>query len=73
MTIPSRDYGAIESEVKKLIDPGFIKEEQYPTWVANIVPISKKNGKIQICIDFRNLNAACSKDEFPLSIIDVMI
>ena len=64
---------AIQSEVKKLIYSGFIREEQHPDWVANIVPIAKKNGKIQICIDFHDLNEACSKDEFPLPITDVMI
>ena len=64
---------AIQSEVKKLIDSGFIREEQHPDWVANIVPVAKKNGKIRICIDFHDLNEACPKDEFPLSITDVMI
>src|SRR4051812_49926100 len=64
---------AIETEVKKLIDSGFIREEQHPDWVANIVPVAKKNGKIRICIDFRSLNDACPKDEFPLPITDVMI
>ena len=64
---------AIQSEVKKLIDSGFIREEQHPDWVANIVPVIKKIGKIQICIDFRDLNVACPKDEFPLAITDVMI
>jgi len=64
---------AIQSEVKKLIDYGFIREEQYPDWVANIVPVTKKNGKIWVCIDFCDLNEACPKDEFPLQITDVMI
>ena len=64
---------AIQSEVKKLIDSGFIREEQHPDWVANIVPVAKKNGKIRICIDFRDLNESCPKDEFPLLITDVMI
>jgi len=64
---------AIKSEVKKLIDFGFIREEQHPDWVTNIVPLPKKNGKIQICTDYRNLNIACPKDEFPLPITDVMI
>ena len=64
---------AIQSEVRKLIDSGFIREEQHPDWVANIVPVAKKNGKIRICIDFRDLNEACPKDEFPLPITDVMI
>jgi len=64
---------AIQSKVKKLIDSGFIREEQHPDWVANIVPVTKKNGKIKVCIDFRDLNEACPKDEFPFPITDVMI
>ena len=63
----------IETEANKLIECSFIREEHYPDWVANIVPILKKNGKIQICIDFHDLNSACPKDEFPLPITDVMI
>ena len=54
----------IELEVKKLIDSGFVREEQDPEWVANIVFVPKKNEKIRIYIDYRNLNAACPKDEF---------
>ena len=64
---------AIQSEVKKLIDSGFIREEQHPDWVANIVPVVKNNGKIRICIDFRDLNEAYPKDEFPFPITDIMI
>jgi len=64
---------AIQSEVKKLIDSSFIRKEQHPDWVANIVPVTKKKWKIRVCIDFRDLNEACPKDEFPLPITDVMI
>ena len=64
---------SIESEVKKLINSSFIREKQHPDWVANIVHVPKKNGKIRICIDYRDLNAACPKDEFSLPITDVMI
>jgi len=64
---------AIEAEVKKLIDSGFVRKEQHPDRVTNIVPVPKKNGKIRICIDYRDLNAACLKDEFPLPITDVII
>jgi len=64
---------AIEAEVYKLIACGFIREEHHPDWVANIVPVLKKNEKIRICINYRDLNTACPKDEFPLPITDVMI
>ena len=63
---------AIELEVKKLIDSEFVREEQYHDWVVNIVPILKKNRKIQIRIDYRDLNVTCPKDEFFLPIMNVL-
>jgi len=51
----------IQSEVKKLIDSGFIREEQHLDWVANIIPVTKKNEKIRVCIDFHDLNGPILK------------
>ena len=73
MMVLSKNNGSNPVGVKKLINSDFIREEQHPDWVANIVPVTKKNRKIRICIDFRDLNEACPKDEFPLPITDVMI
>ena len=64
---------AIKSEVRKLIDFDFIREEKHPDWFANIIPVPKKNEKIRICIDFPDLNVAYPKYELPLPIMDVMI
>ncbi|GAA0154978.1 hypothetical protein LIER_12810 [Lithospermum erythrorhizon] len=36
---------SIEAKVNKLIEKGFIREVQYPMWLANIVPVRKKNWK----------------------------
>ncbi|XP_059664216.1 uncharacterized protein LOC132309992 [Cornus florida] len=63
----------IKEEVQKLLDAGFIKPIIHPTWLANIVPVQKKNRQIRVCVDFRDLNKACPKDDFPLSIIDTLI
>ena len=63
----------ITQEVKKLLSAGFIKLIQHPWWLSNIVPVKKKNGKIRCCVDFRNLNKACPKDEFPLPNMDLLI
>uniref|UniRef100_A0A2N9GEB1 Integrase catalytic domain-containing protein n=1 Tax=Fagus sylvatica TaxID=28930 RepID=A0A2N9GEB1_FAGSY len=63
----------ITQEVKKLLSAGFIKPIQHPRWLSNIVPVKKKNGQIQCCVDFRNLNKACPKDEFPLPNMDLLI
>ncbi|PKU59880.1 hypothetical protein MA16_Dca028176 [Dendrobium catenatum] len=61
------------AETKKLIDAGFIREEKYAYWITNIVPVKKKNGQIRICIDFRDLNKACPKDDFPLSVSELLV
>ena len=37
-----------------------------PKWLANMVPMKNKGGQTKICVDFRDLNKTCSKDEFPL-------
>ena len=37
------------------------------------MPVKKKNGQIRCCIDFRNLNKVCPKDEFPLPNMDLLI
>ncbi|KAL0461140.1 UNVERIFIED_CONTAM: Transposon Tf2-12 polyprotein [Sesamum latifolium] len=63
----------IETEVNKLIDAGFIREVKYATWISSIVSVNKKNSQIWICVDFRDLNKACPKDDFPLPIIELMV
>lgn len=56
----------IKVEVGKLLKVGFIEEIKCPKWLADIVPMKNKGGQIRICVDFRDLNKTCSKDEFPL-------
>ena len=63
----------IVKEVQKLLVVGFIKPIQHPYWRSNIVPVKKKNGQIRCCVDFRNLNRVCPKDEFPLLNMDLLI
>ena len=35
-----------KKEVKKQFDVGFLAVARYPEWVANIVPVPKKDGKV---------------------------
>ncbi|KAK4392800.1 hypothetical protein Sango_2057800 [Sesamum angolense] len=63
----------IEGEVNKLIEVGFIREVKYPMWISSIVPVRKKNRQIRVCVDFRDLNNSCPKDDFPLPIVELMI
>jgi uncharacterized protein YehS (DUF1456 family) len=66
-------FPQIEAEVNKLEQAGFIREVQFPKWIANIVPIKKKNGQIRVCVDFKDLNRACPKDDFPLPNTKLMV
>ena len=52
---------------------GFIKLVHQVRWIANVVPVPKKDGKVRMCVDFTNLNKACHKNDFPLPHIDVLV
>ena len=52
---------------------GFIYPVPLTEWVSNIVPMNKKQGIIRVSIDFRDLNRACPKDNFPTPYIDKII
>lgn len=56
----------IKSELNKLLKAKIIFPIRHSKWVSNMVPVKKKSHDIRICIDFRNLNRACQKDNFPL-------
>ena len=63
----------IKEEVVKQLKASFIKAVEWIDWVANIVPVPKKDGRVWMCVDFRDLNKACPKDNFPLPYIDVLV
>ncbi|XP_052735520.1 uncharacterized protein LOC128197506 [Vigna angularis] len=63
----------IKEEVQKQFDAGFLVVARYPEWVANIVPVPKKDGKVRMCVDYRDLNRASPKDNFPLPHIDTLV
>ena len=42
-------------------------------WIANVVLVPKKDEKVRMCVDFRDLNKACPKDDFPFPHIDVLV
>ena len=56
----------IRDEIDKLMEARFIREVEYPDWLANVVVVFKKEGKWWVCVDYTILNNACLKDSFPL-------
>jgi len=63
----------IKEEVKKQFDAGFLVVAWYLEWVANIMPVHKKDGKMRMCVDYQDLNRASPKDNFPLPDIDILV
>ena len=63
----------MKKEIKKQLSVGFISVVEYLEWLANIVPVPKKDGKVRVCVDFRDLNKASPKDDFPFPHIDLLL
>lgn len=63
----------VKEEVSKLLKVGFIQAVNQADWIANIVPVPKKDGRVRVCVDYRDLNKACPKDDFPLPHIDILV
>ena len=67
-------YDRIKEEIGRLLKANFIRPCRYAEWISNIVPVEKKgSGKVRACIDFRDLNRATPKDEYPMPIADMLI
>jgi hypothetical protein len=64
---------AIKEEVEKLLKSSFIYPIPLIEWVSNIVQVTKKQWTIRVCVDYRDLNKACSKDNYPTPFIDQII
>ncbi|XP_074352910.1 uncharacterized protein LOC141692067 [Apium graveolens] len=64
---------AIDQEVDRLLDAGFIEPVQFPTWISNVVLVKKSNGKWRMCIDYSDVSRACPKDFYLLPNIDQLI
>ena len=60
----------IEKEIKKRFEAKIIVALRHSRWLANVLPVRKKNGEIRICIDFRNLNRVSLKDNYPMPKMD---
>jgi hypothetical protein len=67
-------YDQIKEKINRLLKANFIRPYRYVEWISNIVPVEKKvSDKIRVGIDFRNLNRATPKDEYPMPIVDMLI
>jgi hypothetical protein len=59
--------------VQGLQDAKVIREVMYPVWLANTIPVKKKDVKWRMYVDFTGLNKACKKDNFSLERVDKVV
>jgi hypothetical protein len=63
----------VKKEIERLIEANFIRPCRSAEWISNIVPVYKKNGKMRVCIDFRDLNRATPMDGYPMPLADLLV
>ena len=63
----------VKEEIQKQLSVGFLSVVEYPEWLANVVHVPKKDGKVRVCVDFCDLNKASPKYDFPLPYIDMLV
>ena len=63
----------IKAKITKLVEAKFIRQCRYAEWISNVVVVYRKNGKLRVCIDFRNVNKATSMDGYPMSVANLLV
>ncbi|CAN6704835.1 unnamed protein product [Malus baccata var. baccata] len=64
----------VKEEIERLVKAGFFRPAKYVEWLANIVPVLKAVTKaVRCCVDYRNINSATPKDEYPMPMADLSI
>jgi hypothetical protein len=63
----------VKKEIEKMLEAGFIRPCSYAEWISSIVPVQKKDGRWQVYVDYRDLNRATPKDEYKMSVPEMLI
>jgi len=67
--VPFRE--ALRRTLDGLMEQDILTSVQEPTpWVSSMVVVPKKDGKLRICLDHRDLNKAIRREHYPLPTIE---
>ena len=64
-----KDKKFIEETIQELLDQGLIVPIR-SAWAVPVVLVTKKNGQIRFCCDFRSVNRITKLDKYPLPRVD---
>jgi hypothetical protein len=63
----------VKKEIEKMLEAGFNRPCRYAEWISSILPVQKKDGWWQVCVDFRDLNRATPKEEYLMPVAEMLI
>ena len=68
---PQRGQVALHNKIKETLSAKVIQPVSKPTpWMSSMLAVPKKNGKIRICIDPKDLNKAILRENYPFPTIE---
>ena len=42
----------VKEEIQKQLNVGFLLVVEYPEWLANVIPVPKKDDHVRVCVNF---------------------
>jgi len=66
-----KELAKMKKQLGQLLEKGFIHPSSSP-WGFPIIFVKKKDDTLQICVDYRPLNAVIIKNKYPLPRIDTL-
>ncbi|XP_058876949.1 uncharacterized protein LOC131731694 [Acipenser ruthenus] len=70
--VPAAKRVTMKEEVRKMLELGVIRES-FSDWCSPVVMVTKPDGSIRFCIDFRKLNAVSKFDAYPMPRVDELL
>ena len=67
--MPAKDLEEIKSQIKELLDKGFILPSSSP-WGSPVLLVEKKDGSLRMVVDYQALNEVMIKNKYPLPMIN---
>ena len=68
-SVPLSKQKVVDEQLDKMLQQGIVEPSNSP-WGFPTVLLTKKDGSVRFCVDFRLLNTLSRKDAYPLPPID---
>jgi hypothetical protein len=69
--MPPNELAELKVQLNELLNKGLIRPSSSP-WGCPAIFVKKKDQSLQMCVDYRSLNAVTVKNKYPLPRIDIL-